>query len=127
MARWKPSFFQAKDIAVPRLISAHPEEYRRLRREATAELPIEPCEGCAYLGADALDLGADALDLADLLGHEKQGNQAFWALWSSQILGVNELLRALDGDLGLHILHAMGLGHGGLEHIHGRVRWLEGA
>jgi hypothetical protein len=118
MARWKPSYFQAQDIAAQRLISAHPDEYQRLLQQATAELPTEPCESCAYLGAEALEL-------ADLLGHDKQGHQAHRALWSEQIRSVDELLRTLDGDLGLYYLHGQGLGSGGLERIHDRVRRLE--
>ncbi|MEU3862900.1 hypothetical protein AB0F03_37410 [Streptomyces sp. NPDC028722] len=118
MARWKPSYFQAEDIAVRRLISAYPYEYQRLLAQAKAELPTEPCEGCAYLGADALEL-------ADLLGHDKQGHQAHRALWSEQIRSVDALLRVLDGDLGLYYLHGQGLGNGGLERIHDRVCRLE--
>jgi hypothetical protein len=118
MARWEPSYFQAKDIAVRRLISAHPEDYRRFLQEAKADLPAEPCEGCAYLGAAALEL-------ADLLGHDKQGHQAFRALWSHQIHSVAGLLAALDGDLGLYYLHGQGLGTGSLERIHDRLRHLE--
>ncbi|MCX4826869.1 hypothetical protein OG883_45365 [Streptomyces sp. NBC_01142] len=119
MATWKPSYFQAEEIAVRRLTSAHPEEYHRLLQEAKAELPTESCESCAYLGADALEL-------ADVLGHDEQGHQVLRALWSEQIRSVDELLRALDGDLGLYYLHGQGLGSGGLERIHDRVRRLEG-
>lgn len=104
MARWRPSYFQATDIAVRRLISAHPEDYNRLLEEAKHELPQGPCESCAYFGAATLEL-------ADLLGHDKQGHQVFRALWSSQIHSMEELLRAVDGDLGLHYLHARA-GHG---------------
>ncbi|MFF4205704.1 hypothetical protein ACFYZ8_34210 [Streptomyces sp. NPDC001668] len=118
MARWEPGYFQAEDIAVRRLISAHPEDYQRFLVEAVADLPAEPCESCAYLGAAALQL-------ADLLGHDRQGHQAFRALWSHQILSVAHLLAALDGDLGLYYLHGQGLGAGGLERIHDRVRRLE--
>ncbi|MEU8034884.1 hypothetical protein AB0C13_41355, partial [Streptomyces sp. NPDC049099] len=64
MAGWEPSYFQAEDIAIRRLVSAHPDENQRLLAEAKAELPTEPCEDCAYLGADALKL-------ADLLGSDK--------------------------------------------------------
>lgn len=63
MARWSPSYFEAEDIAVRRLIAAHPEDYNRLLAEARAELPGEPCESCSYLGAAALEL-------ADLMGHD---------------------------------------------------------
>lgn len=119
MARWKPSFFQAEATAVRRLIAAHPDEYHRLLDQAKAELPVEPCESCAYLGAEALEL-------ANLLGHDKQGHQVHRALWSEQIRSVDALLRVLDGDLGLYYLHGQGLGHGGLERIHDRVRRLEG-
>lgn len=118
MARWKPTYFQAEDIAVRRLIAAHPGDYHRLLQEAKAELPVEPCESCAYLGADAMEL-------ADLLGHDKQGHQVHRALWSHQIRSVEGLLSALDGDLGLYYLHGQGLGVGGLERIHDRVRLLE--
>ncbi|MFJ1732984.1 hypothetical protein [Streptomyces sp. NPDC088254] len=55
MARWEPTYFEAEDIAVRRLISAHPEEYKRLLSEAKAELPADPCRQCAYLGAAALE------------------------------------------------------------------------
>ncbi|MCX4516033.1 hypothetical protein OHA27_38765 [Streptomyces sp. NBC_01619] len=99
--------------------AAHPDDYHRLLDQAKAELPAEPCESCAYLGAEALEL-------ADLLGHDKQGHQAFRALWSEQIRSVDALLRVIDGDLGLYYLHGQGLGHGGLERIHDRVRRLEG-
>jgi hypothetical protein len=118
MARWRPSYFQAEDIAVRRLISAHREEYHNLLVQAKAELPGESCEGCAYLGAEALEL-------ADFLGHDKQGHQVLRALWPEQIRSVSELLRALDGDLGLYYLQGQGLGHGGLARIHARVRRLE--
>jgi hypothetical protein len=118
MARWEPSYFEAQDIATRRLVESHPEEYHRLVQEAKAELPTEPCEGCAYLGAAALEL-------ADLLGHDKQGHQAFRALWSHQIRSLAALLAALDGDLGLYYAHGQGLGSGSLERIHDRVRRLE--
>ncbi|MFF7858627.1 hypothetical protein [Streptomyces sp. NPDC007904] len=107
MARWEPGYFQAQDTATRRLIEAHPEEYQHLVEKAKAELPAaEPCEICAWLGVDALEL-------ADLLGHDKQGHQAFRALWSHQILSVAALLAALDDDLGLYYLHGRGLGAGG--------------
>ncbi|MER5720352.1 hypothetical protein [Streptomyces sp. NPDC002132] len=118
MARWEPTYFEAEDIAVRRLISAHPEEYERLLSEAKAELPSEPCRQCPYLGAAALEL-------ADLLGHDKQRHQAQRALWSHQIRSVAALPAALDGDLGLYYLHGQGLGTGGLERVHDRVRQLE--
>ncbi|MEU7428805.1 hypothetical protein [Streptomyces sp. NPDC040750] len=38
---------------------------------------------------------------------------------------MDELLRTLGGDLGLYYLHGQGLGSGGLERIHDRVRRLE--
>ncbi|MER6686202.1 hypothetical protein [Streptomyces olivaceoviridis] len=120
MARWKPSFLEAEDAAVRRLIAAHPDEYRHLLDEAKAELPVEPCGSCAYLGAAALEL-------ADLLGHDQQGHRVYRALWSEQIRSVDDLLRVLDGDLGLYNLHGWGLGKRGLERIHDRVRRLEGA
>ncbi|PCG87111.1 hypothetical protein CIB93_04490 [Streptomyces sp. WZ.A104] len=118
MARWEPSYFQAQDIAVRRLISAHPDEYEHLLDEAKADLPAEPCPECAYLGAAALEL-------ADLLGHDRQGHQVQRALWSHQIRSVAALLAALDGDLGLYYLHGDGLGAGGLERVHDRLRHLE--
>jgi hypothetical protein len=118
MARWEPSYFEAQDIAARRLIEAHPQEYHRFLQEAMAELSAEPCESCAWLGAPALEL-------ADLLGHDTQGHRAFRALWSHQILSVAALLAALDDDLGLYYLHGDGLGRGGLERIHDRVRRLE--
>ncbi|MFE9254136.1 hypothetical protein [Streptomyces sp. NPDC006879] len=118
MARWEPSYFQAQDIAVRRLVSAHPDEYLHLLDEAKADLPAEPCEQCAYLGAAALEL-------ADLLGHDLQGHLVHRALWSHQIRSVAALLAALDGDLGLYYLHGDGLGTGGLERVHDRVRQLE--
>ncbi|MFC9706504.1 hypothetical protein ACFTWD_38105 [Streptomyces sp. NPDC056943] len=99
-------------------IDAHPQEYHRLLAEAESELPGQPCDSCAYLGADALEL-------ADLLGHDRQGHQVHSALWAGQILSVAELLRVLDGDVGLHYLHGQGLGQGGLERIHDRVTRLE--
>jgi hypothetical protein len=120
MARWRPVSLVAEDIAARRLIVAHPEEYHRLLQEAKDELPGEPCESCAYLGAAALEL-------ADLLGHDKQGHQVHRALWSNQIRSVEELLHILDGDVGLYYLHGEGLGRGGLERIHDRVRRLERA
>jgi hypothetical protein len=64
MARWKPSYFQAQDIAAQRLISAHPDEYQRLLQQARAELPEEPCGSCAYLvqqGASPVWVGGDAV------------------------------------------------------------------
>ncbi|MEJ8645356.1 hypothetical protein WKI68_37375 [Streptomyces sp. MS1.HAVA.3] len=118
MARWRPSYFEAEDAAIRRLIAAHPEDYNRLLEEAKADLPQEPCESCAYLGAAALEL-------ADLLGHDKQGHQVHRALWSDRIRSVEGLLRVLDGDVGLYYLHGQGLGIGGLERIHDRVRRLE--
>ncbi|MFE5709642.1 hypothetical protein ACFQ7J_02260 [Streptomyces sp. NPDC056501] len=81
-------------------------------------MPGKPCDSCAYLGADALEL-------ADLLGHDRQGHQVHRALWAGQILSVPELLRVLDGDVGLHYLHGQGLGQDGLERIHDRVSRLE--
>ncbi|MER5312612.1 hypothetical protein ABT034_33085 [Streptomyces sp. NPDC002773] len=120
MARWEPSYFQAQDIAVRRLISAHPDEYRHLLDAAKADLSAEPCPECAYLGAAALEL-------ADLLGHDRQGHQVQSALWSHQIRSVAALLAALDGDLGLYYLRGDGLGAGGLERVHDRVRRLERA
>ncbi|MGW1606128.1 hypothetical protein [Streptomyces eurythermus] len=119
MARWKPSLLEAEDAAVRRLIAAHPDEYRHLLDEAKAGLPVEPCESCAYLGAAALEL-------ADLLGHDQQGHRVYRALWSEQIRSVDDLLRVLDGDLGLYYVHGWGLGKRGLERIHDRVRRLEG-
>ncbi|GLW19904.1 hypothetical protein Stsp01_66470 [Streptomyces sp. NBRC 13847] len=80
----------------------------------------EPCESCAYLGADALEL-------ADLLGHDKQGHQLLRTLWSDRIRSVDDLLHALDGDPGLYYLHGQGLGPIGLERIHDRIRRLERA
>ncbi|MER5373410.1 hypothetical protein [Streptomyces sp. NPDC002553] len=68
MARWEPTCFEAEDIAVRRLISAHPEEYERLLSEANAELPAESCRQCTYLGAAALEL-------ADLLGHDSRATR----------------------------------------------------
>ncbi|MFI1312864.1 hypothetical protein ACH4TS_22380 [Streptomyces albidoflavus] len=118
MARWEPSYFQAQDIAVRRLISAHPDEYERLLDEAKAHLSAEPCAECAYPGAAALEL-------ADLLGHDRQGHQVQRALWSHEIRTVAALLAALDGDLGLYYLRGDGLGAGGLERVHDRVRRLE--
>jgi hypothetical protein len=120
MARWEPSCLQARDAAVRRLIDAHPADYRRLLAEARAELPDEPCEGCAYLGAAGLEL-------ADLLGHDRQGHRVQRALWSHRIHSIAALLAALDGDDGLYYLHGDGLGAGGLERIHDRVRRLERA
>ncbi|MFG2895264.1 hypothetical protein [Streptomyces sp. NPDC048248] len=38
---------------------------------------------------------------------------------------MEELLRALDEDVGLSCMHGEGLGRGGLERIHDRVRQLE--
>ncbi|MEU7428574.1 hypothetical protein [Streptomyces sp. NPDC040750] len=38
---------------------------------------------------------------------------------------MEELLRVLDGDVGLYYLHGQGLGTGGLERIHDRVRRLD--
>ncbi|MFJ8948403.1 hypothetical protein ACIRG4_35175 [Streptomyces sp. NPDC102395] len=114
MARWEPTYFEAENIAVRRLIS------ERLLSEAKAELPAEPCRQCAYLGAAAREP-------ADLLGHDKQGHQVQRALWAHQIRSVAALLTALDGDLGLYYLHGQGLGTGGLERVHDRVRQLERA
>ncbi|MFD8975487.1 hypothetical protein [Streptomyces sp. NPDC059593] len=91
---WSPASLVARDSAVQRLIDAHPQEYHRLFAAAEGELPGQPCDSCAYLGADALEL-------ADLLGHDRQGHQVHRALWAGQILGVPELLRVLDGDVGL--------------------------
>ncbi|MDV5142884.1 hypothetical protein R1T08_00715 [Streptomyces sp. SBC-4] len=115
---WSPASLVARDNAVQRLIDAHPQEYHQLLAEAEGELPGEPCDSCAYLGADALQL-------AVLLGHDRQGHQVHRALWAGQILSVPELLRVLDGDVGLHYLHGQGLGEGGLERIHDRVTRLE--
>lgn len=120
MARWELSYFQARDIAVRRLISAHPGEYERLLDAAKAGLPAESCEQCAYLGAAALEL-------ADLLGHDLQGHLVHRALWSHQIRSVAALIAALDGDLGLYYLRGDGLGTGGLERVHDRLRRLERA
>ncbi|MEV6332626.1 hypothetical protein [Streptomyces sp. NPDC051909] len=121
MGVWRggsPSYFQAHDIAVRRLVSAHPDEYEHLLDEARADLPAEPCAECAYLGAAALEL-------ADLLGHYVQGHWVQSALWSHEIRSVAALHAALDGDLGLYYLHGDGLGAGGLERVHDRVRRLE--
>ncbi|MFE3470031.1 hypothetical protein, partial [Streptomyces sp. NPDC059185] len=118
MARWRPSYFEAEDVAIRRLIAAHPEDYNRLLEEAKADLPQGPCESCSYFGAGALELG-------DLLGHDRQGHQVHRALWSNRIRSVDELLRVLHGDVGLYYLHGQGLGTGGLERVHDRVRRLE--
>ncbi|GAA3786403.1 hypothetical protein [Streptomyces chiangmaiensis] len=115
MAR-KPSYFEAEDIVIRRLILAHPRDYARFLEEAKAELPSKPCKGCAYLGADALEL-------ADLLGHDKQGHQAARALYSNKIRSVTDLRRALQDDE-LQYLRGQGLGIGGLQRIHDRMRYL---
>lgn len=117
MARWGPASLEAEGAAIRRLIAARPEEYNRLLEETRGEVPQEPSESCACLGATALEL-------ADLLGHDRQGHQVHRALWSNQIRSVEELLRVLNEDVGLYHLHGQGLGRGGLARIHDRVRRL---
>ncbi|MER8048120.1 hypothetical protein [Streptomyces sp. NPDC094032] len=95
-----------------------PDEYERLPKDAKVDVPAEPCVECAYLGAAALEL-------ADLLGHDRQGHQVQRALWSYRIRSTAALLAALDGDLGLYYLRGQGLGTGGLERVHNRLRRLE--